>query len=194
MAPSPTYSVRLRRDSDIPACSDALRAVHAVSGYPVGGGVHDPPKFLQTDDKAWVAVREKSGNESGGSEDSSTAVVGHAALSTPNEDDVSAALWWQLHPEARSTPGGGILTLRRLFVHPSAQGAGLATRLIEAAVADVRCREDSAPRRVVMFALAKDQGAIRLYRRLGWEHYGTAVHRWGEDERMDAECFASPEV
>ena len=169
--------------------------MHAISGYPVGGGVDDPPKFLQSDDKAWVAVREKTDKENDDGDGSEVAaVVGHVALFTPSEDDVSAALWWQLHPEARSAPGGGILTLRRLFVHPSAQGAGLATRLIETAVADVRGREGGSPRRVVMFALAKDQAAIRLYRRLGWVHYGTAVHRWGEDEQMDAECFASSEA
>ncbi|KAI1751319.1 acyl-CoA N-acyltransferase [Xylaria castorea] len=47
-------------------------------------------------------------------------------------------------------------------------------------------------RRLLILALVKDQDAIRLYRRLGWQHYGTTVFRWGESKEMDAECFVSP--
>lgn len=51
----PTYTIRPRTNSDLPACADAMRAVHAIDGYPVGGGIEDPHGFLLTDDKAWVA-------------------------------------------------------------------------------------------------------------------------------------------
>ena len=180
----PTYTIRPRTDSDLPACADAMRAVHAIDGYPVGDGIQDPHGFLQTDDKAWVAVREDGG--------ATAAVVGHAALSRASEDDVAAALWWRLHPEARLAPNGGIFVLGRLFVHPGARGCGVATQLIKVAVAEAGGREGTI--RLVMFALGKDRDAIRLYRKLGWVHYGTAVYRWGEDQQMDAECFASPET
>ena len=77
-------------------------------------------------------------------------------------------------------------------MHPSARGAGVATQLIEAATAEASRR--ACITRLVMFALVKDRDAIRLHRKLGWVHYGTAVYRWGEDQQMDAECFASPET
>ena len=117
--------------------------------------------------------------------------VGHVALSRASEHDAAAALW-RLHPEARLAPNGGILVLGRLFVHPSARGAGVATQLIEAAAAEASGRAGIT--RLVMFALVKDRDAIRLYRKLGWVHYGTAVYRWGDGQQMSAECFASPET
>ena len=62
-----------------------------------------------------------------------------------------------------------------MFVHPSARGAGVATQLVEAAAAEASGRAGIT--RLVMFALVKDRDAIRLYRKLGWVHYSTAVYR-----------------
>ncbi|RYP26475.1 hypothetical protein DL768_011709 [Monosporascus sp. mg162] len=113
------------------------------------------------------------------------------ALPKPDERSGYVALWRQLH-----SPGFGsdsdkddIVVLGRLFVHPDARGDGVATQLINTVVAEARRRGA----RAVMLALLKDQDAIRLYRKLGWMHYGTAVYRWGDGEQMDGECFVSPE-
>lgn len=206
--------IRPRTDADLPECAAILHAVHAISGYPVGG-MEDPLRFLRTDDRAWVAVRDADADADDGSSNTSTTtattaastttpsssgslIVGHAALSKASERDVAAALWRRLHPSR----GGGekdreeeeedIMVLGRLFVRPDARGGGVAVRLIETAVAEARGRGA----RLVLLALVKDQPAIRLYRRLGWSHFGTTVYRWregGEEREMDGECFVSPE-
>ncbi|KAJ2994994.1 hypothetical protein NUW58_g1401 [Xylaria curta] len=123
----------------------------------------------QNDDQAWVA-------EHGGM------IIGHVAMNRAVESYVNVALWLEKHPQA------DVAVLARLFVHPASRKQGAATGLIRAAEAAAR----SEGRRLLILALVKDQDAIRLYRRLGWEHYATTVFRWGEGNEMDAECFASP--
>ncbi|KAI0439321.1 acyl-CoA N-acyltransferase [Xylaria telfairii] len=159
--------VRPRQDQDLPACVEIIKAVYHDSGYPVGG-VDQALEELQTDDRAWVAEDD--------------AIIGHVAMNKARTSYVNVALWLEKHPEAN------IALLSRLFVHPEARRRGAATMLVRA-VEEAARREG---RRLLILALVKDQDAIRLYRRLGWEHYGTTVFRWGEGNEMGAECFASP--
>ncbi|KAI1370719.1 acyl-CoA N-acyltransferase [Hypoxylon crocopeplum] len=161
-------TIRLRTDQDITACLQILNIVHETNGYPVGG-VGDPALYFTKDDAAWVA-------EVGG------IVAGHIALAKAHASNVAVALWWQQHPEDIN-----VAVLGRLFVHPRNRKGGTATRLIDTAVEEARARGQ----RLLMFALVKDQDAIRLYRMLGWRYFGSTVFRWGENE-MAAECFASP--
>ncbi|GAW13035.1 hypothetical protein ANO14919_024130 [Xylariales sp. No.14919] len=164
-------SIRARKDDDLPACVEILKAVYRSSGYPVGGVDHALDE-LRTDDQAWVA------------EDDAGAVVGHVAMNRAREDYANVALWLARHPAA------DVAVLARLFVHPGSRKRGAATGLVRAVEAEARGQG----RRLLILALVKDQDAIRLYRRLGWEYYGTAVFRWGEGNEMDAECFVSPLV
>ncbi|KAH9900208.1 acyl-CoA N-acyltransferase [Xylariomycetidae sp. FL2044] len=182
MTPTTTTTaiiIRPRTAHDLPACSAALAVVHKLNGYPVQG-VDDAAAFLDTGDQAWVAVRAEEEEEEGGG----GAVVGHIALE-PAGDDVATTLWRELHADEK---GSRVAILGRLFVHPDGRRGGTATRLIQTAVEEGRRRG----LRLLILALVKDQDAIRLYRRLGWECYGTTVYRWGEGRQMDAECFASP--
>ncbi|KAI0420694.1 acyl-CoA N-acyltransferase [Xylaria grammica] len=135
-------SIRARKDDDLPACVEILKAVYRSSGYPVGGVDHALDE-LRTDDQAWVA------------EDDAGAVVGHVAMNRAREDYANR---------------------------------GAATGLVRAVEAEARGQG----RRLLILALVKDQDAIRLYRRLGWEYYGTVAFCWGEGNEMDAECFVSP--
>ncbi|KAI8625734.1 acyl-CoA N-acyltransferase [Xylariaceae sp. FL1651] len=162
-------SIRLRKDEDLAACVEVMKAVYETSGYPVAG-VDNAAADLQTDDLAWVA------------EDGEGSVIGHVALKEARTGNVGAALWWELHP------GANIAVLGHLFVHPRSRGAGAGSRLVRTAEEEARRKGQ----RLIMFALVKDQDAIRLYRRLGWEHYGSVIYRWGEGNAMAAECFASP--
>ncbi|CAJ2503116.1 Uu.00g105100.m01.CDS01 [Anthostomella pinea] len=173
-------TIRPRTPADLPGCADALKAVHALNGYPVLG-VDNPIAFLQTDDVSWVAELEEEKDDGS----SSRRIVGHITLTKASTADISAQLWWQLHPDDKTD----IAVLGRLFVHPDGRGGGTASRLIEAAVEEARGRGQ----RLVMFALVpRALDAMRLYRKLGWVHYGSTVFRWGEGEEMAAECFASP--
>ncbi|KAI8950014.1 acyl-CoA N-acyltransferase [Xylaria longipes] len=162
-------SIRPRRDGDLPACIEIIKAVHRDSGYPVGG-VDQALKELQTDDQAWVAEDHR-------------AIIGHVAMNKACETFVNVAMWLEKHPQATD-----IALLARLFVHPEARRRGAATLLVRAVEEVAR----SEGRRLLILALGKDQNAIRLYRRLRWDHYGTTVYRWGEGNEMDAECFVSP--
>ncbi|KAI0455847.1 acyl-CoA N-acyltransferase [Xylaria acuta] len=162
-------SIRRRGDGDLPACVKIIKAVYRDSGYPVGG-VDKALEELRTDDQAWVA------------EDNGT-IVGHVAMNEARESHANVALWLEKHPQATD-----IALLARLFVHPEARRRGAASMLVRAVEEAAR----SEGRRLLILALDKDQDAIRLYRRLGWEHYGATVFRWGEGNEMDAECFVSP--
>ncbi|KAI0384576.1 acyl-CoA N-acyltransferase [Hypomontagnella monticulosa] len=164
-------TIRPRTDEDIAACFQVLNAVYDLSGYPVGGP-GDPAVYFTNDDVAWVA--EANGT-----------IAGHIALSVAKPNNVAVALWWQQHPEDTD-----IAVLGRLFVNPRSRNGGTASRLIGVAVEAAREKGQ----RLVMFALIKDQDAIRLYRKLGWQYFGTTVFKWGEGNEMDAECFVGPEL
>ncbi|KAI0101150.1 acyl-CoA N-acyltransferase [Daldinia grandis] len=167
--------IRLRQETDLPGCALVLKVVYATNGYPVSG-VGDAIGFLRTDDTAWVA------------ENTNGEITGHISLSKASPSDISAALWWQLYPQEEQP----IAVLGRLFVHPGARGGGIANKLMQTALDEARRRGQ----RLVMFALANVPDAIRMYHRLGWEHFGTTVFRGkgaaGEELEMDALCFASP--
>ncbi|KAI1212826.1 putative acetyltransferase [Annulohypoxylon truncatum] len=162
-------AIRLRTEGDIEACLRVLRTVYDTSGYPVEG-VEDPALFFGKDEASWVAEVDNT-------------IVGHVSLAKASPDNVAVVLWQQQHPEDIHTS-----VLGRLFVHPNNRKGGTASKLINTAVEEARRRG----RRPVMFALVKDQDAIRLYRRLGWQRFGNTVYKWGDGNEMAAECFASP--
>nr|POE78635.1 putative n-acetyltransferase [Quercus suber] len=165
-----TLTIRPRIDADLDRCADILRRVHAASGYPVYG-VDAPRTALCSGDilHVWVAERQCE-------------IIGHAALYL-DEGDLSVRSWKQTHPE------DNVATLGKLFVDPHRQGGGAATALIETAV--TCCRDEGL--RIVLYALIKDQAAIRLYRRLGWSEFARKIYRYGDGAQMEAVCFAGPE-
>lgn len=83
--------------------------------------------------------------------------------------------------------------LERLFVDPEARGRGLAAKLLLAA------SEEAGKRglRVVLFALVKDHGAMKLYERNGWREFGRRMFGYrdgeGREAEMEAVCFVGPE-
>ena len=164
-------TVRSRTDHDLDACMDVLQHVYDTSGYPVQG-TSKARDFLSKGfiQNAWVAVHDDK-------------VIGHVALSAPDDSDVSVALWRATYPEQPM-----IAVLGRLFVDPRHTRGGAATQLLQAV--EEWSRQTNT--RLVLFALDKDQAAMRLYRRQQWVEFGTVPYRYGQDKEMDAVCFASP--
>jgi len=163
-------SIRPRVDADLEGCIHVLHDVYARDGYPVQG-MNNAKAFLTSGPlkRAWVAEREGR-------------VIGHVAVSQATDDDVSVALWRQ------QNPNDAIAVLGRLFVGPDERAGGVASRLMGAAVEWSR----EANVRLVMFALVKDQAAMRLYERLGWQRFGSRMYRYGEGQQMEAVCYSSP--
>ena len=170
-------TIRPRDRSDLPSCAAVLTRVHAKSGYPVGGVANCVP-FLTGPSilTAWVATLGSSPED----------IIGHIALSSPDVSDPAVKLWY----EQNGQDGQPIAVLGRLFVDPGAQGKGAAADLIKAVVEEARTKGW----RLVLFALVKDQGAMRLYERLGWDVYGRDVYHYGEGKKqsMEAVCYVSP--
>lgn len=175
MRPDSITTIRPRTPTDLPKTASLLAKVHARDSYPVQG-VQRAEAFLSSPStlSAWVAVRP------------SGEVIGHAALSSPSLSDPAVALW---KTQDRSEP---IAVLERLFVDPAARGEGLAGRLMRVAVAESGRRG----LRAVLFALVKDQAAMRLYVREGWEEFGRSMYEYesgdGMRTSMEAVCFVAP--
>lgn len=80
--------------------------------------------------------------------------------------------------------------LARLFVRSQARGHAIGERLMRAAT-------DYAERhglRLVLDVMTKDQAAIRLYERLGWQPLGETTHAFGDGQEIPAVCYVSPEA
>jgi GNAT superfamily N-acetyltransferase len=164
-------TVRLRAEKDLEDCIAVLCRVHNVDGYPVQGTAQ-ANEFLtgNTILEGWVAEQNNR-------------IVGHVCVGQATDDDVAVAQWRRTFPQQPN-----IAVLERLFVDPDARGSGAASNLVKAALTWA----GESGRRLVLFALVKDQAAMRLYRRLGWSEYGVVPFRYGKGERMDAVCFVSP--
>ena len=196
-----TTIIRPRNPSDLPSCASLLTRVHARDGYPVQGVSH-AIEFLSSPStlEAWVAEETETATAiatNGDTNDSPKQpsptpkkILGHVSLTSPSptsSSDPAVALWRSQHP---SEP---IAALERLFVDPEARGQRLAAKLLLAA------SEEAGKRglRVVLFALVKDQGAMRLYERNGWREFGRKMFAYrdgeGREAEMEAVCFVGPE-
>ncbi|SFF54222.1 Acetyltransferase (GNAT) family protein [Actinacidiphila alni] len=166
-----TSVVRAIQDADIPGTAAALIEVHATDGYPVEG-VDQPEEWITppTVIQAWVAEIDHR-------------IVGHVAIMRPQGED-AVALW------QKQTNGAGteIAVLARLFVIREARGHSVGEELMRAAAAYAQQRG----MRLVLDVMTKDTAAIRLYERLGWRPIGKAIHRYGDDQQINAICYVSP--
>ncbi|TDU05607.1 acetyltransferase (GNAT) family protein [Streptomyces sp. 846.5] len=164
-ATSNGVTVRLRREGDVPAAAEGLIEVHAVDGYPVEGVDHPeawlkPPGLLQ----AWVA--EQAGT-----------IVGHVAITSPGSEAAVSLLCEQYGD--RKT---GVAVVARLFVVPEARRLGTGEQLMRA-VSDFASVHGI---HLVLDVLTKDEAAIRLYARLGWQSLGSVHHLYGHGKQARA--------
>lgn len=166
--------IRPRRPEDLPPAAAVLTAVHALDGYPVEG-VERGEAWLTPSGvllRAWVA--ELDGR-----------VVGHVVVNRPARD-AAVTLWLDAHPDADPER---TVTLSRLFVLPEARRQGIAEALVHAATTYARDHGLC----LLLDVLAKDTAAERLYERLGWRRFGTAVHTYaGGTRSIGAACYVAP--
>ncbi|MHB9756694.1 GNAT family N-acetyltransferase [Streptomyces sp. BYX5S] len=161
--------VRPRRDPDLTACAEALRAVHHADGYPVTWP-EDAPGWIRGVDPlgAWVAVLDGR-------------VVGHVLLARPDGGDVAPGL---------VPAGSAVGVVARLFVAPAARGHGLGAALLDRAVASAA----EHGMRAVLDVVDTDAAAIALYERLGWTFLARAQQVWGNGRLVTVRCYAAPDA
>ena len=188
-----TTTIRPRLPSDLPSCASLLSRVYAHDAYPVQGVSH-AVEFLSSPDTlaAWVAEAEESEAATSSPPRKTNPILAHVSLSLPPPSSTDpAVLLWRSHSQS---PSGPVAVLERLFVDPSARGQGLAGELLRAASAEAAKQG----LRVVLFALIKDEGAMRLYERVGWREFGRAVYGYrdgeGREMSMEAVCFVGPDA
>ncbi|TGZ03410.1 GNAT family N-acetyltransferase [Streptomyces rhizosphaericola] len=119
--------------------------------------------------KAWVARRD--------------GVVGHIAIMKAEGEKV-VALWQQQSGEDEARIG----VLARLFVVRSARKHAVGESLMRAAM---DYAEENGLR-LVLDVMEKDEAAIRLYERLGWQFIGGATHQFGDCQQIPAKCYVWP--
>jgi GNAT superfamily N-acetyltransferase len=163
-----TVTVRDRTDDDLDAAAAALVEVHRVDGYPVEG-VDDPHAWLQPPGllHAWVGVLEGQ-------------VVRHAVVTTPKPGDAAVDAWTAQGGELDRMAVGG-----RLFVHPEGRGHDLG-RQLASAITDWSAEHGYD---LVGDVMEKDHAALRIYRALGWQQIGTAMHDTGHGTEIPALLF-----
>jgi [ribosomal protein S18]-alanine N-acetyltransferase len=156
MTTEPCAVVRPRTPADLAGCVAVLAAVHASDEYPAIWP-KDAARWLTPAGllDAWIAF-DGSG------------ILGHVALGRPD-----AELDRDLVKSA-GRPSAALAEVKRLFVHPSARGRGIAKNLLEVAANGARTRA----LHPILEVTTDDPGAVGFYDRIGWRRIGSAVATW----------------
>lgn len=163
--------IRPRRNSDIAACADLVREVHALDRYP-RFLPDDLTLFLTPPDAygSWIADRRGD-------------VTGHIALLPRSLPSVL-----QLASNALGRPAEKLAIVARLFVSPQARGEGVGRLLLDSATAEAISRglwpvldvdTDLAP-------------AIALYESRGWVRVGTITVRFKDGHSLNEYVYLGP--
>ncbi len=164
--------VRPRRDSDLAACADLVREVHALDRY---------PRFLPEDLTSFLVPPAMYGSwvaERGGQ------VVGHIAL-LPH--GVSSAL--QTASNAAGRPADELAVVARLFVSPQGRGTGTGRLLLDTATAEAVARG----LRPVLDVDTDLAPAIALYESRGWTRAGTITVRVSDGHSLNEYVYLGPD-
>jgi GNAT superfamily N-acetyltransferase len=143
-------TIRPRLPEDLPSCVAVLVEVHQVNRY---------PEVWQSDPTGWL---DSPGTIAAWVAESAGQITGHVSLTGD-----SAA------PDAASPSANRIVRLSRLFVAPTAQGGGVARRLMTTALS---WAEDQ--RLDVILEVDQDTPAVAVYERLGWRYLSSGPGSW----------------
>jgi GNAT superfamily N-acetyltransferase len=163
--------LRPRLDSDLDACADIVRDVHALDRY---------PHFLPGDLRAFLA---STGAYGAWVADRDGDIVGHVALHQRSEPSVM-----EVASSALGIPHGRLAVVARLFVSPRVRGQGAGQRLLEAATADAQAR-GLWP---VLDVAADLAAAMALYDSRGWVRAGKATVCFSEGQTLDEYVYLGP--
>ncbi|MET8983608.1 GNAT family N-acetyltransferase [Streptomyces sp. NPDC004539] len=166
MTTDTTPTIRPRTPEDLPACAEALAAVHRHDGYPLDWPA-DPGGWLARASGLGAWVVELDGR-----------LAGHVSLAPGGDGDLAPALW--------HTPATAVVS--RLFVTPQARGHCLGTLLLDRAAAESR-RLRLHP---LLDVLTTDTAATALYEHLGWARLATTEQHWGPSRTVTIHSYAAP--
>lgn len=164
--------LRERHESDLDACVELLREVHAGDGYPVHWP-EDPRGWLTPRNllAAWVVERDDE-------------ICAHAVLRGAEGTAGAEPL-----ATATGVPPERIALIARLFVGSTARRHGFARRLLDVAVATAR----SHGLLLALDVVGSHTGPIALYERAGWRRVATVA--WtpvvgGQEQPLH--CYVAP--
>lgn len=175
-------TIRPRRPADVPHLARVLLEQQHASGYPHRDPLPYPAEqFLlrPSVSAAWVVEVE-------------SLPVGHVAISRPGDPesltdgDADVVRAWMA---AHGRPHDALGEVAIFFTATAVRGTGAGSALLATAVAALRER-DLAPCRDVV---PTSTGAMRLYRRTGWQEVGRVRPGWLSDDAPDVIAMVLPE-
>jgi GNAT superfamily N-acetyltransferase len=164
--------VRPRSARDVPACARLLRVVAGEHQYPAHWP-DAPRSWLTGPDVLGAWVCEQHGE-----------ILGHVAVATVPRNGMSRVRW----QEITGLPVDELARVSRLFVRKRVRRQGIATDLIDVAVADIR-RRGLHP---VIDVVTTSVDGIAFLERRGWRLL--AMDPWGSasTERHKVHFYAAP--
>jgi ribosomal protein S18 acetylase RimI-like enzyme len=171
MSTSNSVTIRPRTPSDVPILTDILTEVYNLTKYPVDGPPSFPTRFQST--KALASIVALYDGK----------IVGHAELQ--DASGLNPQVIDSLIPHA---PLSSFAALVSLFVDPKIQGKGVGARLVREALA----RGKVEGKRLVLIVLEKDEAAIRMYEKMGWERGIEYVYETKTGVKYKAFSYVAP--
>jgi len=163
--------IRLRRPKDLPACARLLRVVSSEHQYPARWP-EAPRSWLAGPDvmTAWVAEHQGE-------------ILGHVATATVPRNGISRVRWQEI--TARETTE--LCRVSRLFVRRRVRGQGIASLLLDVAVADIRAQG----LHPVLDVVSSSADGMTFIEKRGWRLL--AADPWGsKTERLMIHYYAAP--
>jgi GNAT superfamily N-acetyltransferase len=167
---SSPVTIRPRKASDVPSLINILQDVYDLTKYPVDGPSSFPARFTSPNALASFVATYNS------------TIAGHAEVQDASK-----------HPPgitATLQPIESYAAFVSLFVDPKIQGKGIGKRLVEEAVAWGK----KEGKRLVLIVLDKDEAAIRMYERMGWEKGNVYPYMTGDGREYQATMYVSPKL
>jgi GNAT superfamily N-acetyltransferase len=170
MSSPETVVIRPRAPSDVPTLINILQDVYDLTKYPVDGPPSFPARFTSLNALASFVATYNG------------AIAGHAEIQDASK-----------HPPGITEslqPISAYAAFVSLFVDPRTQGKGIGKRLVEEAVAWGK----KEGKRLVLIVLDKDEAAIRMYERMGWEKGNVYPYVTSDGRKYQATMYVSPKL